>query len=128
MEKLQLQSKIRELTAESHPEKLRKQGFIPAELYGRNIPNIHLSVSANEFAKVLRKAGESTIIELVTEDGKTHNVLIHDVQKHYLTSDPIHVDFFEVSMTEKLTATVPLEFVGESMAVKSLGGTFNTSI
>jgi large subunit ribosomal protein L25 len=45
------------------------------------------------------------------------------VQKHYLKSNPIHVDFYEVKMTEKLTATVQLEFIGESNAVKALGGT-----
>lgn len=123
MEKLQLQSKSRVLSAEQDPNKLRKAGMVPAELYGHNIPNTHLSINANEFGKVLRKAGESTIIELMTEDGKVHNVLIQDVQKHYLHSQPIHVDFYEVSMTEKLTATIPLEFTGESMAVKAMGGT-----
>src|SRR4029077_3576684 len=57
-----------------------------------------------------------------TGDGKTHPVLIHDIQNHYLTSRPIHVDFYEVSMTEKLKAKVALEFTGESGAVKTMGG------
>lgn len=61
-------------------------------------------------------------MDLVTEDGKTHPVLIHDVQIHYLTSAPIHVDFYEVSMTEKLKAMVVLEFIGEAPAVKTSGG------
>ena len=49
-------------------------------------------------------------------------MLIHDVQIHYLTSVPTHVDFYQVSMTEKLKAKVALEFVGEAPAVKTLGG------
>lgn len=121
MEKIQLKSATRK---ELRPaEKLRKSGQIPGVLYGHGISNLHLALSQNEFEKVLRKAGESTIIELLTEDGEAHNVLIHDVQTHYLTSRPIHVDFYEVKMTERLTATVPLEFSGESDAVKLQGGT-----
>lgn len=122
MEKLQLEATLRKENAET-PNKLRSTGLVPAVLYGHNISNLHLSISANIFEKLFRKAGESTIIELATDDGKKHNVLIQDVQKHYLTGAPIHIDFLEVSMTEKLTATVPLEFVGESHAVKALGGT-----
>ena len=61
-------------------------------------------------------------MELLTGDGKTHPVLIQDVQIHYLTSRPIHADFYEVSMTEKLKAKVALEFTGEAPAVKTLGG------
>jgi large subunit ribosomal protein L25 len=82
-----------------------------------------LSINQNEFEKVLRKAGESTIIEVKAPDGTVHNVLIQDVQKHYLNSKPIHVDFFKVSMTEKLTTNVALDFIGESTAVKAMGGT-----
>jgi large subunit ribosomal protein L25 len=122
MEKFQLQASVRDL-ATATPNALRAQGLLPAELYGHGIPNAHVTVKLNEFEKLLKKAGETSIVELVIDGGKVHNVLIHDVQRHYLKNGPIHVDFFEVSMTEKLTATVPLEFIGEAMAVKSLGGT-----
>lgn len=122
MEKINLKTESRELVGRDG-KNLRKAGSIPAELYGHNAGNSHLSVNAIEFEKVLRKAGESTIIELDMADGGKKNVLIQDVQYHYLNGQPIHVDFFEVSMTEKLTATVPIEFIGESHAVKALGGT-----
>ncbi|HMQ01510.1 MAG TPA: 50S ribosomal protein L25 [Candidatus Doudnabacteria bacterium] len=122
MEKILLQTVDRELKGRDS-KNLRKAGSIPAELYGHNVGNIHLSVNAIEFEKVLRKAGESTIIELDMPNGGKKNVLIQNVQYHYLNSQPIHVDFFEVSMTEKLTATVPIEFIGESHAVKAMGGT-----
>jgi large subunit ribosomal protein L25 len=122
MENIQLQSKARDPKADAIKD-LKKQGFIPAELYGHNVPNVHLSLVKNEFEKVLRKAGESTIIQVTAPDKSVHNVLIQDVQRHYLTNEPIHVDFYAVKMTEKLTATVPLEFEGEPDAVKVLAGT-----
>ncbi len=121
MEKIQLKAKSRDL-ASQRPDKLRSAGILPAELYGHKLENLHLAVDQGEFERVLRKAGESTIVELLTEDGKSHNVLIHGIQRHYLKHTPTHVDFYEVSMTEKLTAPVTLEFVGESKAVKEQGG------
>jgi large subunit ribosomal protein L25 len=122
MEKIKIESKTRDSKTDI-VKKLRQQGMIPAELYGHGVGNVHLTLDQNTFEKVLRQAGESTIIELIDPEGKTHNVLIHEVQKHYLTSQPIHVDFYEVKMTERLTATVELQFVGESKAVRELGGT-----
>lgn len=121
MEKIQIETTARDAKTDI-VKKLRQQGMIPAELYGHGVANIHLTLNQNGFEKVLRKAGESTIIELLDPTGKVHNVLIQDVQKHYLTSKPIHVDFYEVKMTEKLTATVELQFIGESKAVRELGG------
>jgi len=122
MEKIQLKSSARNLEAD-RAEKLNQAGQIPAELYGHNIANLHITLDRGEFERVLRKAGESTIVELTAPDGQVRNVLIHDVQRHYLSSQPIHVDFYEVKMTERLTATVALEYVGESKAVREGGGT-----
>jgi large subunit ribosomal protein L25 len=103
-------------------DKLRKSGKMPAVLYGHNIKNQSITIGLSEFEKVLKKAGESTIVEIQTQDGKTHPVLIHDLQRHYLTTKPVHVDFYEVSMTEKLKSKIALEYTGESKAVKELGG------
>lgn len=122
MEKIQLKTTARNLENRS-AEYLYKQGLIPAELYGHKVPNTHLAINAIEFDKVLRKAGESTVIEVMLPDGKTANALIQDVQSHYLTTKPIHVDLYAVNMTEKLTATVAIEFIGESDAVRVLAGT-----
>ena len=121
MEKLVLKAAVR--NTETPVKVMRKGGIIPAELYGHNVQNVHLSVSLNEFEKIFRKAGESTIVTLDIEGNGQRNVLVHDVQKHMVKSHPIHVDFLEVSMTEKLETTVALEYEGESVAVKALGGT-----
>lgn len=120
MDKLQLKAAARDI--KTSVEKLRKSGQMPAVLYGHSVKNQNLALSLADFEKILKKAGESTIIDLVTDDGKTHPVLIHDIQFHYLTSRPIHADFYQVSMTDKLKAKVALVFTGESKAVKEAGG------
>ncbi len=101
--------------------KLRQTGKLPAVLYGYNVATQDLEINQKDFGKVFKQAGESTLITL-TVDGKSQPVLIQEVQNHYLHGQPIHVDFYAVNMQEKLTATVPLVFVGESMAVKASGG------
>lgn len=119
-ERIQLKTESR--NDKTNVKQLRKHGKLPAVLYGHGLKNQNLTVDAIEFEKTFKKVGESTIINLVTQDGSVHPVLIHDVQYHYLTNRPTHVDFYEVSMTEKLKASVALEFFGESKAVKELGG------
>lgn len=100
---------------------LRNQNFIPAELYGHDLKNIHLSIPAKDFSRLFRETGESTVINLVLGKEKLP-VLIHDVQKNLLTEDISHIDFYQVRMDEKITAAVPLEFIGEAPAIKEKGG------
>jgi large subunit ribosomal protein L25 len=100
---------------------LRQQGMIPAELYGRDFENTHLSVPEKDFSRIFKEAGESTVIKLIL-DGKEFNVLINDFQENPLTNKISHVDFYQVRMDEKITASVPLVFVGEAPAVKEQGG------
>ncbi|MDP4000712.1 MAG: 50S ribosomal protein L25 [bacterium] len=104
-----------------HVAKIRKEDNLPGVLYGHETKSQPLQVNAKEFGKIFKKAGESTIVSLVL-DGKTRPVLIHDVQNHYLNGEPIHVDFYAVNMNEKLKAKVVLHFIGESSAVKTMGG------
>ncbi|MEK7635976.1 MAG: 50S ribosomal protein L25 [Patescibacteria group bacterium] len=104
---------------------LRKQGFVPAELYGHGLDNMHLMVPAKDFSKVFKEAGESTLIKLKInppDGGNEFNVLVHDFQKNHLTDEFSHIDFYSVRMDEKITTSVPLEFIGEAPAVKEMGG------
>src|SRR3989344_398574 len=101
---------------------LRNAGKLPAVLYGHKVDTTQIEISEREFAMAFRKAGESTIVNLVV-DGQTRPVLIHEVQNHYLKGKPIHVDFYAVNMAEKVKVHVPIHFSGESPAVKNLGGT-----
>ena len=110
---------------------LRQQGLIPAELYGKGIENMHLAVKSRDFKNVFKEAGESSIINIVISDKNKKEeipVLIHDIQKDYLTDDIIHIDFYRVRMDEKIRTHIPLEFIGESPAVKNYGGILNKSM
>jgi large subunit ribosomal protein L25 len=100
---------------------LRKQGLVPAELYGREAENIHLSVSEKDFRRVFAEAGESTIIDL-NVDGEKYPVLVNDFQKDPISRNFISVDFYRVRMDEKISAPVDIEIVGEAPAVKEKGG------
>jgi len=103
---------------------LRKQGFIPAVLYGKKTPACSLQVNTQDFKTVYKEAGDTDIIDLIIEDGKkkqAKSVLIHDVDSHFLDGSFLHVDFFEVEMDKPITTRIPINFTGESPAVK-LGG------
>jgi len=106
---------------------LRKKGLVPAELYGHNLANAHLSVSAKEFAKVFKQAGTSTIVTLVTEKDK-RPAIMHDIVRDALTDEVAHIDFYQVRMDEKITAKVPIEFTGDAPAVKAKGAVINKSM
>jgi large subunit ribosomal protein L25 len=101
-------------------EKLDRD-FIPAVLYGKDIENRSLKLKRLEFEKVFNAAGESNLIEL-TEGGKSVKVLVKDLQRDVLKHTFTHVDFLQVNMKERISATIPLHFIGESKAIKELSG------
>lgn len=117
---MELKAEKREILG-SKVHTLRTAGLIPAVVYGQGSENEHLTVNAKEFAKVLKEAGESTVVTLVTEKGKTP-VLIHDVNIDPISDAIMHVDFYVVNMKEEIETEVAFEFVGEPMAVKAHGG------
>lgn len=127
MTKISLQSKERQEVGKKL-NRYRKNGLIPAVVYGNKIEPRSLWLNYLEFQKAYRKAGESTIIELgVGEKFKT-SVLINGVQTDPVSGKFSHIDFFQISMDQKLEAEVPLEFTGESEAVKNLGGVLVRSL
>ncbi|MDO8536890.1 MAG: 50S ribosomal protein L25 [bacterium] len=112
---------------------LRKQGLIPAELYGHGVKNLHLAVPVKDFHKVYKEAGANTVVNLVvdraTPGGQERRpALIHEVVRDYITEEVSHVDFYEVRMDEEIRAKIPLEFINESAAVKEKGGILNKSM
>lgn len=117
-----------ELKAEKRDPKIksnliRKSGKIPAVFYGGKEKSTPISISKIDFDKVWKKAGESSVVTIHTEGGKSVDTLIHEVQFDPITSEPIHSDFYAVDKTKKVRVHVPVEFVGVSPAVKELGGT-----
>ena len=110
-----LKSEIREQKEKLSPD------FVPAILYGRGVASVSLKVKRSELDKVVNKAGESNLITLENENG-TVKVLIKEAQRSGLNGNLLHVDFFQVNMTSKITTEIPLHFVGESKAIKEMSG------
>ena len=95
---------------------------MPAVFYGKKDESRPIFVSFKDFQKIYKEAGETSVIELNLDDGNKKNVLIHDIKFDVLSGTPIHADFLVVEMDKPIQTVVPLEFLGESDAVKSLGG------
>jgi len=102
-------------------QQLRKEGSMPAIVYGPKQEATAIEMPLREFTKTLEKAGESTVIQL-SVDGKEHNVLIHEVDRDPVTDIPRHADFYAVQKGQKVEISVPIEFVGVAPAVKELNG------
>lgn len=96
---------------------LRRAGSIPAVVYGAHKESTPITLSAKEFDKIFTAAGEAAIVSL-TGLGEEIPTLIHDVQLDPLTSAPAHVDFYAVTKGQKVEVRIPIEFIGESPAVK----------
>ena len=106
---------------------LRQEGLVPAVIYGNGVPTTSVTVAAKDFAKVFKQAGSTTLVTLV---GKTDKrpVMIHEVSRDSVSDEIIHVDFHQVRMDETIKAKVPLEFIGESPAVKEKGAVLNKAM
>lgn len=98
---------------------LRAQGTIPAELFGHGIENKHLGLPAKEFAKIYSTAGEHELVNVKVEGASTTPVLITNVQRDALSGTFLSADLYAVRMDEKLTVSIPIEFVGEAPAEKA---------
>lgn len=97
---------------------LRRAGSIPAVVYGAHQESTAIAISARAFEKVLREAGEATIVSLAGL-GEPLPTLIHEVDLDPITNRPRHVDFYAVTKGEKVEVAIPLVFVGESPAVEA---------
>jgi large subunit ribosomal protein L25 len=104
------------------PKKLRLKNLLPAVIYGRGIESKNVMSDYNTFHKVIKAAGESTLIDLEIEGDGVTKALIKDWQVDPITNRYTHVDFYQVNLKEKLKTEIALNFVGESAAVKEQGG------
>jgi large subunit ribosomal protein L25 len=107
-------------------KKVRKQGLIPGVIYGVGQEPMNLEVNGRQLSTMLAHSSSENILlelEIVDGDNKRNSlVMIQEVQHHPLQHQILHVDFHAVSATEKITAEVPIEAVGEPIGVKTGGG------
>jgi len=97
---------------------LLRAGFVPGVVYGAHHASTPITIPAVAFGKILREAGEATIVSLEGL-GASLPTLIHEVVLDPLTSLPRHVDFYAVTKGEKVEVAIPLVFIGVSSAVEA---------
>ncbi|UCH51106.1 MAG: 50S ribosomal protein L25 [Chloroflexota bacterium] len=120
MKRLELEASKRDVTGKK-VRFLRRQGIIPANIYGHGIDSTPINVDARSLMHLLAQAGKTDLISLKVDDSKGPvKVLMREVQKNPLTDEPLHVDFYQVRMTEKIKADVPLVFIGEAPVLKNV--------
>jgi len=122
MEQILLDAELRDVTGKA-VRHLRRDGYIPAVVYGHRTEPLSLQVAERALRQALRVAGSNRLITLNVPGQETPKmVLVRELQRDALSHAMLHVDFYEVVMTEKITAEVPVVLIGESPLVKSGGG------
>lgn len=120
---LSLSASLRKSTGKK-VKALRQKGVLPAVLYGPKIENQLLETDLKNFEAIFREAGIHTLISLeIAGTKKKYAVLIQEVKKDPVTGKPIHIDFYQPSLEEKITAKVSIVLEGVAPAVKDFGGT-----
>jgi large subunit ribosomal protein L25 len=103
--------------------RLRRDGHVPAVVYGHGLASVPVTLDAHEFDLLRRRVGPNALVDLSVDGARPKAVLIHGVQFHKVSRRPIHVDLFVVKMTEEIAVEVPIHGVGQSEAVARHGGT-----
>jgi large subunit ribosomal protein L25 len=97
---------------------IRKNGMVPAVVYGARVENTTISVPSVDFEKVLRVVGESNTLTLELKDKKVE-VLIHEIQRDPIKGFLVHVDFLAIDANKPIEVVVPIEFIGIAPAEKN---------
>lgn len=96
--------------------KLRKEGLLPANIYGKGVKSLSLQVPYKEFEKIYKEAGLTGVVD-VEVDGEIRPSLIHNVQQDYYKHILLHADFFQVNLKEKVKTMVKIVTLGDPKAV-----------
>lgn len=121
-EEIKLAARLREEKGAGAVNRLRKEGWVPGVVYGAGEPR-NVTFNAATFATMQRHhSSENVMVSLDIEGDQTRKVLIREVQHHPLTGAVIHVDFYELSMTKRVSVNIPVELTGTPVGVTRDGG------
>ena len=98
--------------------RMLREGKLPAIVYGHNTEATPITLDRLEFQKVFVKSGRTHLVDLVLDGDRTEKVLVREIQTHPRRLGPIHVDFYQVNLQEKIEVEVPVRLTGESAPVK----------
>ena len=123
MQEILLNAKVRDKTGTGISRRMRRQGRVPAIVYGKKGSSLSLDVEEREFEKTAGMVvGHSSLINLkLDKDVGENMVLVKEVQRHPVTERLLHIDFYRISLKDKITVSVPVVVTGESAGVK-VGG------
>ena len=124
MEIFDLKAMERKGTGKGQARALRRQGLLPAVLYGPETKSIPLTISTVELENIYQESGtEHVILNLIIKNGGTLNktAIVKEMQVSPLTNQCLHVDFYEISMEKEITVKVPVELTGKSKGVEDGG-------
>lgn|SRR5690606_18275018 len=124
---MKLTAKTRTLTGKK-VKLLRKEGLVPASVYGPKKKSTNIQVDKKEFISLFKKVGYNKLFDLVVDDGRPAKVLVKEIQKLPITDILTNVSFYQVDEDSKINVEVPVELVGEAPAVKMNIGFLITSI
>lgn len=100
---------------------LRRDGFLPANIYGKKTDSEHVTINGKEFIKVFNQAGETGLVNLKVGEDRAVPVMIRQIQTDPATGHVLHVDFYKVNLKEKVTVPVPIVLIGEEAELVHLG-------
>ncbi len=124
MEIVELTSRIRQTAGKGVSRKLRRQGMIPAVLYGPATSPVLLAISASNLEKALKgKSAARSIFNLSVQNGDTttRTVMIKEIQRHPVSRNVLHVDLYEIDMGRKIRVNVPVTMTGKAKGVERGG-------
>lgn len=119
MDKMELTLEKRDVTGKK-VKQLRVEGIVPAVVYGHGFDPLTVQVEEKSLRQVVRQAGTSKLIDLKIQGRNSpEKAIIRDIMRDVITREILHVDFYRVSMTERITAEIPITFVGTSPVLDS---------
>ncbi len=122
MQQAKLEAQERNTFGKQNARELRKEGGVPAVLYGRAQDTLSIQLNARTFRQFLRTYGENVIINMEVSEGNTETVIIKEIQRHPVNKHMlIHADFIRISLDEPVTSAVPVVLVGNPPGVQEGG-------
>ena len=129
MNQVSLKARQRTDTGKQVAKTLRRDGSLPAVVYGSGEPPTPLTLDYREFEGFLRKTrGESVVINLEIEGMEDKKALLRDLQRDYLRNQLLHADFQQIRMSDQITTEVSLVMIGEPVGVTRDGGVLDQSL
>ena len=109
-------------------KRLRREGIIPANVYGRALDSVAIQVARDDLVRVIRTAGRNEIIYLRLDGEEPRPTFVRQIQRNPVTDAILHVDFYQISLAENVRIEVPLALVGTAPAEQTHGGTLLHSL